>query len=165
MSEVIEFPTAHALKGEAVAGVPRLTIILHPNTSRIDVTRNDRVFNYEQYSFSRKAEPVGAEKALLDILNTHIIGIDAAKASKNTLQLEICDGMLLSEFIPQVITAVKHFGGEAEPYNPEIFVENRRYSVDPIYDHEDGYTISEGVRERAGTVDIGVPYKVFVDGR
>lgn len=160
---VIESQT-RVLKGEAVAGVPRITIILHPNTSRIDVTLNDRLFNHEQYSFSRKADPVGAEKVLLDHLNENVVGIEGAKASKNTLQLEVADGMLLREFIPQVITAVKVFGSEIEQYDPVIAVENRRYDVDPVYD-EDGYTVSNGLREAPTAPNIGVPYDVFVAGR
>ena len=148
---------------EQVTAAPRLTIVLHPNPSRIDVALNDRMFNAERYSFSRKQEPVGAERALLDYCETYIVGVGSAKAGKNTLQLEIDDGVLLREFLPQVVTAVKRWGSEVEPYEPEIYVDNRRYSVDPSYD-ADGWTTSEGVREQPGRADIGLAYKVWRQG-
>jgi hypothetical protein len=148
----------------AVVIAPRLTIVLHPNPSRIDIALNDRLFNTERYSFSRKNKPIGAEKALLDYCQTYIVGIGDAKASKNTLQLEIEDGVLLREFIPQVVTAVLRWGGEVEPYTPEIYVDNRRYEVAPTYDAE-GTPTSDGVHEQPGQADIGLPYKVWRQGR
>lgn len=160
MNEQLYAPPA----AEDVAIAPRLTVILHPNPSRIDIALNDRMFNTERYSFSRKQEPAGAEKELLDYCETYVVGVDRAKASKNTLQLEVADGVLLREFIPQVVTAVKRWGSEVEPYAPEIHLDNRRYAVDPTYD-EDGWTTSEGVRERPGLADIGLPYKVWEQGR
>jgi hypothetical protein len=146
-----------------VAGTTRLTVVLHPNPSRIDIALNDRFFNTERYSFSRKQEPHGAEKDLLDYLQTYIVGVGDAKAAKNVLQLEIEDGVLLREFMPQVITAVKRWGSVVEPYEPEVFVDNRRYDIDPTYDSE-GWTTSDGVRQRPGKADIGLAYKVWQAG-
>lgn len=143
---------------------PRLTIILHPNTSRIDIVLNDRKFNNERYYHSRKNEAVGYEKVLLDYCNLYVNGIKNASTGKNVMHLEICDGMLLKEIIPEIIVAIKHWGSSVEPYNPEIYLENRRYEVAPEY-HEDGYPIHPGVREHATKPDIGVPYKVWVDGQ
>jgi len=141
---------------------PRLTVVLHPNASRIDVALNDRMFNTERYSFSRRREPRGAERALLDYCETYVVGIGGAKASKNVLQLEIEDGVLLREFIPQVITAVKRWGSEVEPYNPEVCVDNRRWETEPVYD--DMSCIASGVQQRPDQADIGMPYSIFRAG-
>lgn len=142
---------------------PRLTIVLHPNTSRIDIALSDRLFNTEKYSFSRKIEATSKEKELLDYLETYIVGITKASATKNTLQLELAEGVYIREFMPQVITAVKSWGSGVEPYDPAIYVENRRWEREPKYD-DIGWTRVEGVRQPAGQVNIGVPYKTWVAG-
>lgn len=147
-----------------VAVAPRLTVVLHPNPSRIDIALSDRLFNTEKYSFSRKKEPVGAERDLLDYCETYVIGVSSANASKNTLQLEIDDGVLLREFIPQVITAIRRWGSAVEPYSPDIYVDNRRYEVEPTYSEDGWATTRKGIVERPGSADIGLPYKVWKRG-
>jgi hypothetical protein len=141
---------------------PRLTIILHPNPSCVDIVVNDRMFNKERYSFSRKEEPVGAEKILLDYCQEHIIGIHTAEANKSTLKLKLEDGILLREFIPQLVTAVKRWGSEVEPYNPMICVVNRRWKVEAVYDDDMMRTNNPGVRELPNDADLGIPYTTWV---
>jgi hypothetical protein len=140
------------------AVTPRLTVVLHPDPSRIDIALNDRMFNTERYSFSRKRDPQAEEKALLDYCETYIVGIGGAKASKNVLQLEIEDGVLLREFIPQVITAIKRWGSAVEPYNPDIYVDNRRWAKEPVYGGDDDTEIlSRGRKQRPDEAVIGLP--------
>jgi hypothetical protein len=141
----------------------RLTIILHPNPSRVDIVLNDRLFNTEKYSFSRKNEAVGREKELLDYCETCIVGVDRATANKNTLKLEISDGVLLKEFLPQVIVAIKRWGSSVERYEPEIFVDNRRWEESPVY-NSDGWIIRKGIQQSPGQINIGFPYKIWTDG-
>jgi hypothetical protein len=143
---------------------PRLVIILHPNTSCIDIALNDRLFNREKYTHSRDTEPVGAEKELLDTLQGEIIGVSRAQAGKNTLRLDLDDGVLLREFMPQVVDAVIRWGSASAPYAPEIYVENRRYEEDPEYDRF-GDQIRRGIRQEPQQADIGLPYKVWKSGR
>lgn len=138
----------------------RITIILHPNTSRVDVVLNDRMFNKERYSHSRDREAAGAEKVLLDVLNDCTVGVERASASKNTLSLDIADGMLHAEYMPAVIRAVQKFVGESD-YKPVIACEDRRYSVAPEY-RSDGWTEKPGIRVAAGKVDIGLEYQAWV---
>jgi hypothetical protein len=142
-----------------VAIAPRLTVVLHPNESRIDIVLNDRMFNRERYTHTREQVPEGAEKQLLDSCD-FIVGIESAKASKNTLALEISDGMYLSEFIPRVIDAIKQWGSATEPYEPAIYVDNRRWAVEPTYDSEYGQT-SCGLRQSPTEPAIGLPYAVW----
>jgi hypothetical protein len=150
--------------GESVVAVePRLTVVLHPNTSRIDIALNDRLFNTEKYSFSRKNEPTGRERELLDYCETYIVGIGSATASKNVLQLEIEDGVLLREFIPQVITACKRWGSAVEPYNPVVCVDNRRFEIEPVYGEDDSL-VQPGRRQLAHQADIGLPYSAWTQG-
>lgn len=141
----------------------RITIILHPNESRIDVVLNDTRFNNERYYFSREAEPVGEELAMLEALE-NIIGIEKAETSKNTLSLEISAGMLESEFMPQVIRAVKKFGVvcNGEDYEPRLIVDNRRYAVCPE-SNDEGWTTVQGVRQLPNAVNIGLPYTTLQD--
>lgn len=146
----------YAIPGDAIPGEPRLTIILHPNPTYASVMLNDRVFNNEKYPHSRSEDSVDVkEAALLDSVN-NVIGVQETKAGKNEMRIQIADGMLLSEIFPYVIGAVREWGN----YDPEIFVENRRHKVVPVYD-EYGDVIKDGVRERQGAVNIGVPYKIF----
>lgn len=147
----------------------RMTIVLHPNTTRIDIVLNDRMFNTEKYYHSRKREPIGPEKEMLDMLEEHIIGIESARAGKNTVHLEISDGMRLREFMPQVITAVKQWGMAFEPgYQPEVWLENRRWEREPVYCSSDEWSMGPevpGVRQRPDAPDIGVPYQIWVGGQ
>jgi hypothetical protein len=153
--------SAEVIEEEVATISPRLTIILHPNPSRIDIAVNDRMFNTEKYSFSRKKAPVGAEQQLLEYCETYIVGIRDAKAAKNILQLDITDGVVLKEFLPQVITAVLQWGSTSEPYSPQICVDNRRWKISPVYDKDGMRTISHGVRERPDQPDIGIPYGIW----
>lgn len=159
------------ISAEAAAAVaeenrPRLTIILHPNPTRIDISLNDRLFNKEKYNFSRKHEPIGAEKVMLDLLEEEVVGIQSAKTCKNVLALEVHDGMRLKEFIPQVVTAVKAWAESVEPYNPIIYLDNRRWEVEPVYaNEEDWFPKSQGIRQKPGAVDIGMPYEIWQEGQ
>jgi len=138
---------------------PRITIVLHPNTSFVELVTNDRRFNDEQYAFSRKAPPAGDEAVLLDGID-RVIGIDKVEASKNTLRLEISDGMRLHEFIPAVVGHVKGWGGK--DYEPEIFCDDRRWTREPVYgSNEFAGPIDAGVKVLAGTANLGIEYKVW----
>lgn len=139
----------------------RITVILHPNTSRVSIVLNDRVFNKERYSFSRKAEPIGPEKIMLDVLNDCIIGIINAEAAKNELSLEISECTYPSDYIPQVILAVKNYVGESD-YSPVIYCDDRRYTKEPEYNSE-GWTVTPGITEKKGSVNLGIPYVVWED--
>lgn len=153
------------LKVETTAS--RVVIVLHPNVSRIDITLNDRLFNTEKYRFSRKEEPQGPEKTLLDSIE-NIIGVEKAEASKNTLSLELSDGLRLREFLPQVMVSLYHWGravneqhAEQTPYNPEIYVEDRRWKEAPVVD--EWRTIKAGVCMEPGEANIGLPYTPWTD--
>lgn len=136
----------------------RITVILHPNPTCIDVVLNDRMFNQEQYGFSRKKQAEGAEAAMLDVLNRFTIGIRKAETSKNTLKLEISDGMLPNEIVPAVITAITRFVDEAD-YSPVIFCDDRRRRVWPVESGDEWSSRSTGgVRYNSGEVDLGVEY-------
>lgn len=156
---------------EAVAAVieenrPRLTIILHPNPTCMEISLNDRMFNKEKYSFSRKRPAEGAEKKMLEMLEEEIIGIQKAETCKNVLKIEIHDGMRLKEFVPQVITAVKAWAETVEPYNPIIYLDNRRWAREPVYANDDDWTpVSEGRKQRPGSADIGMPYEIWQEGQ
>lgn len=143
----------------------RIVITLHPNTDHLEMVLNDRMFNTERYSFSREKEAVGAEKVLLNVLNNCVVGIVKAETTKNTLKMEIQEGMLLSELIPPTLTAIKEFVGE-KGYDPEIFVNDKRYIEQPEYavssdEYDHGRQISPGKKAKPGSVDIGVPYMIW----
>lgn len=141
----------------------RIVVLLHPNTKYIEFIMNDRMFNKEEYQFSRKAEAMGPEKTLLRVLNSCTNGVVKAEPGRNAMRVEIQDGFFLYEVVPEILIAIKEFVGEKD-YNPEIFVDDRRYIVEPEYaesDWEIGCQISPGVKAKPGEVDIGVLYTVW----
>ncbi|MNK14386.1 hypothetical protein D3C87_325050 [compost metagenome] len=145
----------------------RIVVILHPNTSRIDFTINDRMFNREKYCFNREVEAVGPEAAMLDVLNTCTNGIVKAEASRNSMSLEIEDGFYLSEVVPPVITAIKEFVGEKD-YTPIVYVDDRRWKKEPVtVDSGDDWmperVIEQGSKYSPGEANIGVQYVPWED--
>lgn len=137
----------------------RITVTLHPNTSYVTITLNDRLFNKERYSFSRASEAVGAEKEMLDILNSCTIGIVQAETTKNQLKLQICEGMFVNEIIPAVLIAVKHFVSDSS-YDPKVYCDDKRWEVEPREDGN-GFPLTDGVKVARNQADIGVEYEVF----
>jgi len=146
----------------------RIVITLHPNTSFMQFVLNDRMFNHEKYCHSRSNDPVGAEEKLLKVLNYYTVGVVSAEASKNKLRVEIERGMMLDEIIPPVITAIKEFVGEKD-YEPEIFLEDDRWEVEPVVaegiDPWDVRTVEEGRKMAPGRALIGVTYTPWNDNQ
>lgn len=143
----------------------RIVIVLHPNPSYIEFIMNDRMFNQEQYQFSRKEEPNGPEATMLRVLNTYTNGVVKVEPGRNAMRVEIQDGFLLSEVVPEILIAIKAFVGEKD-YQPEIFVDERRFVEQPVYSESennwgDSRLITPGVKAKPGEVDIGVPYGVW----
>ena len=132
----------------------RIVVILHPNTERAEIVTNDVVFNRERYCFSRDKEADGYELEMIQDLEM-VVGIDRAQPQKNKISLEIAPCMKPDEYIPDVIAAVRAYVYRFNPeYAPDIYLDNRRYTVDPVYS-EDGWNETKGVRQ--GMIDVGVP--------
>jgi len=133
----------------------RTLLILHPNTSRVDITVTDKRFNNEQYSFSRKKAPTGHEERMLRRLEK-LGGIKEAKAGGFELHLELRDGFFYKELMPAVIEIVREFTGP--DYGREMFVQDRR-RIGEKYDN-DGYLRSPGVKPERP--DLGFEYQDWV---
>jgi hypothetical protein len=136
----------------------RIVIIAHPNISRMTFVLNDRKFNNERHIHSREKDAEGAEEFLLNAI-TYLFGVDGARVAKNELQLDLGEGMLLNEFMPQVIQEIKTWAQINDPdYDPVIYVENRRWAVPP---EEREYTSIGGVKEAPNALNIGIPYRIW----
>lgn len=145
----------------------RIVVILHPNSSRICVTMNDRMFNTEKYAFSREQEAGGREAVMLEVLNKYTNGIVKAETSRNRMSLEVENGFYLSEIIPPVITAIKEFVGDWD-YEPVIYVDERRWKKEPVTEGGDEWgfgerTIERGIHYAPGEANIGLAYVPWED--
>jgi len=132
----------------------RLLIILHPNESRVDIMLSDKKFNDEQYTFSRKKPATGHEERLLKRLK-NVLGIQKAETGGQELSLELVDGTLYDEFVPQVIDIVHEFTGP--DFGQVVYLDDRRR--DGTTYNDEGWTTNPGVPKP--TPNLGVEYKIW----
>lgn len=139
----------------------RILVVLHPNPDFITIALNDRRFNNERYGFSRKKAAEGDEANLLWYIELNIVGVSKVETQRNEMRLELSEGTLPHEVVPQVVTAIREWARKIElDYNPTVYADDRRYGVSPKYD-ENGWTVVEGIRYPRGQLYLGIPYIVW----
>jgi len=136
----------------------RLLIVLHPNESRIDIMLSDKRFNDEEYAFSRKKEPTGNEERMLKRLKK-LLGIQKAETARQELSLELFDGTLYDEFIPQVVEIIHEFTGP--DFGQVVYLDDRRR--DGTAYSEEGWLTNPGVPKPAP--NLGVEYKIWKENK
>lgn len=139
----------------------RILVVLHPNTDYITLALNDRRFNNERYGFHRDRKAEGDEANLLWYIELNVVGVSKVETQRNEMRLELSEGTLPHEVVPQVVTAVLEWARKIESdYNPTVYADDRRWKIDPKYD-SDGWTEVEGIRYPRGQLYLGIPYIVW----
>lgn len=138
---------------------PRLTVVLFPNTSIIEIQLNDRKFNNIDYLHQFEPEDYPSLQVMHKFISAYP-ALEECKIGQNTVKLEIKEGGVPHEIIPRALFAICEWAGD--DYNPEIFVMDMRWKVEPVED-EFAITLKNGVRYEPHEINIGIPNFQMVD--